>query len=637
MKKNRGKIVFILACLGLSLYFLYPTYNDYRLTQAFRKLKGDDSAKYFDQHQTEMRDAKSKRIKLGLDLQGGMRVVLEVNTLTLIEDLAKNKDDNFNTLFQEVKNESAKDPEADVIDLLAKQFLAKGIRMSRYYYTIRDNDADIVKKLRDETTNAVDRAKEIVRNRVDQYGVSEPSIQKQGARRIIVELPGVSKEAEVRQLLQGVALLEFKLLIDPEIASKVYESIDKMLAGKPIEDSLLTNPAERESIKALIAAKSKKDSTGKIDTAAERKANEKLSDRERAKKEHPFLALAWPNQQQGQGWTGELFTADEDRAKVLRILEQPDIKRLIPSDMGFCWSAKPYGVIEGKTFYTLFAVKKIPELTGGVITDARSTIDPQYNSPVVNMTMNSEGAREWSRITGQNIKKRIAIIMDGACFSAPTVQNKIPNGQSQITGMSSIEEARLLEIVLKAGALPAPVEIVQQASVGPSLGEDSIRQGVWSALMALALTVVFMVMYYSTGGTMADIALFLNILFVLGVLAAFQGTLTLPGLAGIILTVAVAVDANVLIFERIREESVTGKTLYAAIDAGYTRAFTAIFDANFTAFITGVILFQFGTGPVQGFALTLMIGIVASVFSAVVVSRVIIEMMLERGKTVSFG
>jgi preprotein translocase subunit SecD len=254
------------------------------------------------------------------------------------------------------------------------------------------------------------------------------------------------------------------------------------------------------------------------------------------------------------------------------------------------------------------------------------------------MEMNSDGARDWARITGANIKKQIAIILDNVCYSAPQVINKITGGRSQITGMESIEVARLLAIVLRAGALPAPVEIIQQATVGPSLGEDSIQKGIWAAVLALALTAVFMVMYYSTGGTMADIALFLNILFVLGVLAAFQGTLTLPGIAGLILTVAVAVDANVLIYERVREESVTGKTLSAAVDAGYTRAFKgAIFDSNFTAFITGVILYQFGTGPVKGFALTLMIGIIASVFSAVVVSRIIVELLIERGKHVSFG
>jgi preprotein translocase subunit SecD len=635
VKKNRGKAVFILACIALSLYFLYPTYKDYNLTKQLRSLTGADSLKFVDDHESDLRDARSKRIKLGLDLQGGMRVVLEVNTMKLLEGLAKNKDDQFNKTFAQV-SEDAKNTDVDVIDALQQRFSAAGVRLSRYYGSLRDNDADVVKQLRDDANNAVDRAQEIVRNRVDQYGVSEPSIQKQGDRRIIVELPGVAKEAEVRELLSGVALLEFKLLIDPEIAIKVYNSIDKALGG--VSDTTSSDSTATDSSKAMAAnADSVKNDTTSADSTKAGIPPEQLKADAKALKEHPFYALAIHFEQQGQGWDGNLYTYEENRARVMRLLNQPNVVKLIPQDMSFCWSAKGALAQDGRKLYTLYAVKKVPELTGGVITNARSTIDPTDSRPVVNMEMNSEGARDWARITGANIKKRIAIIMDGSCFSAPVVQNKITGGNSQITGMESVDEAHLLEIVLKAGALPAPVEIVQEATVGPSLGEDSIRQGVWAALLALGLTAAFMLFYYSTGGTMADVALFLNVLFVLGVLAAFQGTLTLPGIAGVILTVAVAVDANVLIYERIREESVTGKTLTASIDAGYTRAFTAIFDANFTAFITGVILYQFGTGPVQGFALTLMIGIVASVFSAVVVSRVIIEFLIERGKHVSFG
>jgi preprotein translocase subunit SecD len=254
------------------------------------------------------------------------------------------------------------------------------------------------------------------------------------------------------------------------------------------------------------------------------------------------------------------------------------------------------------------------------------------------MEMNSEGSHDWARITGANINKRIAIVLDNAVFSAPVVRNKITGGSSMIEGMDNIEEARLLEIVLKAGALPAPVEIVEQRSVGPSLGEDSIRSGIISSTLATVLTVLFMLVYYRSGGGVADIALIFCLLFVLAVLAAFQGTLTLPGIAGLILTLAVAVDANVLIYERIREELSLGKTIRAAIDAGYTKAFTAIFDSNVTTFITGVILFQFGSGPVQGFALTLMIGIVASLFCAMIISRVILNVMIEKyGARVSFG
>jgi SecD/SecF fusion protein len=314
------------------------------------------------------------------------------------------------------------------------------------------------------------------------------------------------------------------------------------------------------------------------------------------------------------------------------------VQRVIPKDMEFVWSAKSQGSAEGKRFFKLYPVKATPELTGGVIVNARATLDPNDNRPIVTMEMNDEGARDWARITGANINKRIAIVLDNAVFSAPVVQNKIIGGHSQITGMDNLDEARLLEIVLKAGALPAPVDIVEQRSVGPSLGEDSIRAGLISSALATLLTIIFMVVYYRTGGVVADFALIFCLLFVMAVLAAFQGTLTLPGIAGIILTLAVAVDANVLINERIREETATGKTPRAAIDAGYEKAWTAILDSNLTTFITGVILYQFGTGPVQGFALTLMIGIVASMFSAIFITRVIFESMLERtGKAVNFG
>jgi preprotein translocase subunit SecD len=634
VKKNRGRLIFIALTVVLSLYFLYPTYKDYKITKELRALAGADSLAYVDSHEAEMRDARQKRIKLGLDLQGGMRVVLEVNVLKLIEDLAHNKDSTFTALFDEIRTES-KTSTLDLIDLVAEKFRAKQVRLSRYFGSFRDSDDDVIKKLRDESSSAVDRGMEIVRNRVDQYGVSEPSIQKQGGQRIIVELPGVSKEAEVRQLLQGTALLEFKLLTDPEIAIKVYESIDRALGGKPLNDSTGADTSKNvAAVKDTTAADTSKNADSTLPLTTEQsKALEK------AKLDHPFFALANTlPQQENQGWNGQLYSSEDDRPKVNRILERPDIRKILPSDMGFVWSAKPEFISEGKKYFSLFAVKKQADLTGGVIVNARATIDPQYNTWIVNMEMNSEGAHDWARITGANVNKRIAIIMDNACFSAPKVLTKITGGNSQITGMSSGEEAKLLEIVLKAGALPAPVEIIQQATVGPSLGEDSIREGLWSSVLSLALIVVFMIMYYSTGGTMADIALLFNTVFMLGVIAAFQGTLTLPGIAGIILTMAIAVDANVLIFERIREESVTGKSLLAAIDAGYDRAFKgAIIDAHLTAFITGVILYEFGSGPIQGFALTLMIGLVASVFSAVVVSRVIIDLLIERGTHVSFG
>ena len=629
MRKNLTKIIIIVASVLLSIYFLYPTYKDSRYTRELRGLMGEDSLKYADQHEKAMHDAKMKRLKLGLDLQGGMRVLLEVDVLKMIEATAKNRDDNFNAILAEVKKEAATS-DVPLLDMFKSKFQERGIRLSRYYGSIRDTDDNIISDLDKQSTEAIDRGMEIIRNRVDQYGVSEPTIQKLGGRRIIVELPGVTKEAEVRQLLQGTALLEFKLLKDPEVSYKIMDTIDKVLAGKNITDTSLADTSKT----AAKTPEAKQDTSVAAAAQAESLNAEIPKTEAELAKEHPFLYLARPDQQ----GTGEAFVAEEDRDKVTRILNREDVKRVVPSDIQLLFSAKHAFISEGRRYYRLYTVKREPELTGGVIVNARATIDPNFNQPIVTMEMNSEGSRDWARITGANIKKRIAIVLDNAIFSAPVVQTKILGGNSQIEGMENIDEARLLEIVLKAGALPAPVEIIEQRNVGPSLGEDSINKGLSSTVLAFAVIVVFMVVYYRTGGSIADLALLFNILFILGVLAGFQATLTLPGIAGIILTLGMAVDANVLIFERIREESLTGKTLRAAIDAGYSKAFRAIFDSNTTTFFSGVILYQFGTGPVQGFALTLMIGIAASMFSAIVITRVIFDIMTERGATtINFG
>jgi SecD/SecF fusion protein len=627
VRKYRTKILVIVASVALAFYFLYPTYKDYSLHKELDSLHGQDSLTFATKHEKEILENRTKRIKLGLDLQGGMRVVLEVNVLKLIDDLAKNKDDAFAQIMKEVREE-AKLSETSPVLLLRKKFEERKIRMSRYYGSLRDEDDKIYTTLEDEAKKAIDRGMEIVRNRVDQYGVSEPSIQKLGGTRIIVELPGVSKEGEVRQLLQGTALLEFKLLKDPEIANRVMVEIDKLLAAAGADSSDTTATASAPTASPDTSAS--KTDTGKINTP-----EGELTAEEFAKK-HPFFTLARVSDRV----PGEAFVASEDKDKVRRILNRDDVRRIIPNDMDFIWSAKTdqrFSSAE-KKYFVLYPVKKTAELTGGVVTNAKATLDQNTNLPIVTMEMNSEGSREWARITGANVNKRIAIVMDNAVFSAPVVRNKITGGHSQIEGMDNLEEARLLEIVLKAGALPAPVDIVEQRSVGPSLGEDSIRTGILSSVLATILTVIFMVFYYRTGGAVADFALVFCLLFLLAVLATFQGTLTLPGIAGIILTLAVAVDANVLIYERIREEAATGKTLRAAIEAGYEKAFTAIFDSNLTTFITGVILFQFGTGPVQGFALTLMIGIVASMFSAIFITRVIFDVMTDTySMKVNFG
>ena len=631
VKKYVTRIVLIAACVVVAVYYLFPTWRDYDLHQQLKNLSGDDSLQFVAKHETDLRDSRAKRIKLGLDLQGGMRVVLEVNVLKLIEDLAKNRDEVFTQIMKEVRAEAGTSDESPVL-LLRRKFESRQIRMSRYYRNLRDNNDDIFKFLEDESTKAIDRGMEIVRNRVDQYGVSEPSIQKLGGTRIIVELPGVTKEAEVRGLLGETALLEFKLLKEPDVTYRIAEAIDKLLAASAKTDTILTD--------SLLAGTTAPD-TSRGDTANAESTKIKTPEGELSQEEftrkHPFFSTAIYTEQ----FKGVFLVAEDNKQKVRRLLDREDVQRVIPNDMEFIWSAKTQLLGERgqeKKFFTLYPVKKTAELTGSAIVNAKWQIDPSYNRPIVTMEMNNEGSREWARITGANINKRIAIVMDNAVFSAPNVISKITGGHSQIEGMESEAEAKLLEIVLKAGALPAPVDIIEQRSVGPSLGEDSIRAGVMSSAIAIGLTILFMAVYYRTGGAIADFALVFTVIFLLAVLAAFQGTLTMPGIAGIILTLAVAVDANVLIYERIREETAGGKTPRAAIDAGYSKAFTAIFDSNLTTLITGVILYQFGTGPVQGFALTLMIGIVVSLFSAIVITRVVFDMMVDRtGIAVNFG
>ncbi len=609
MKELRFRIILIVGAVALSLYLLYPTYLNYKNNQTIDKIVEtkrqeikaadpqisndaldnrlrlvEDSIKAAD---PTINKDKLKSLKLGLDLQGGMRVVLEVNTGKLIQKLAKNPDDNFNQALAAAEKEAALSNQS-VVDLVAEKLKAKGIRLSRYFGNIREDDSQIVSDLKKDAEDAVTRAMEIIRNRVDQYGVSEPTIQREGSRRIIVELPGVAREEEAKQLLQGTALLEFKLVKDPEFTLNVMKKIDDVLAGSSVTDSTGND----------TTASAKTSKNGKETASAKDSSNEKLSAEEFAKK-HPFFSVAILNQRSG---TADAFVRADDRDKLKLWLNRPDVQKVIPDNCQFVFSAKPEGYENGQGIYRLYCVNKTPELTGGVITNATANISPETSSPIVNMQMNSEGAAEWARITGANVGKRIAIILDGVVYSAPVVRGKIPGGSSQIEGMADLKEAQLLAIVLKAGALPAPVDIIEERTVGPSLGQDSINDGFNSTLIGFLVVSFFMIIYYQRAGTIAAASLVFTVLFILGCLAGFNATLTLPGIAGIILTIGMAVDANVLIYERIREELETGKTIKASVDSGFSKAYSAIIDSNITTFITGIILYQFGTGPVQGFA-----------------------------------
>ncbi|HEX2866659.1 MAG TPA: protein translocase subunit SecD [Ignavibacteriales bacterium] len=638
MKELRFRLIIILGAVALSLYLLHYTYADYLNNKTVAKIEshvidsvrsanpkispdklqalGEEVADSIRVNNPSYAKDRAKRLKLGLDLQGGMYMVMEVNTTEMLKKLAKDPDANFRQALQASENE-VKTSDADIVSVLARNLQSRGIRLSRYFGTIRESDNEIISNLKKQADDAVSRAMEIIRNRVDQYGVSEPSIQKQGNRRIIVELPGVAKEEEAKHLLQGSALLEFKLLKDPNFTIQIMQKIDEALAGTGAADSLLADSAK----------------TAK--TAAAKDTTKKELTKEEFAKEHPFFSIAMiPPQAQ----TAEAYVKESDRGRLDMMLNRPEVKKVMPDNVEFLYSAKPIIGQDGGKYRLLYLVNKTPELTGGTITEARANIDPQTSGAEVTMQMNSEGAREWARITGSNVGKRIAIVLDNYVYSAPTVINKIPNGSSQITGMKDMDEAKLIEIVLKAGALPAPVEIIEERIVGPSLGTDSVYQGLNSALIGYLFIAIFMIVYYQKSGAIADLGLFITILIIMGVLAGFSATLTLPGIAGIVLTMGMAVDANVLIFERIREEMATGKTLKAAVDSGFAHSYSAILDSNITTFITGLILYQFGgSGPVQGFALTLMIGILVSMFSALVVARVVYDFLIARGAKISIG
>lgn len=674
MKKNLTRIILTLVFIALSIYFLYPTYKDYQFQKELSNLHGQDSISFVEANAEELREVQTDRIKLGLDLKGGMYVVLDVDVVKLLSDLSQKQDDPvLNGILEELKVTS-NTSDIDILAQLKSKLAAQGLTLKSYYGDTRDSEEDVEGKLEEEISGAIDRAVEVVRNRVDQYGVAEPRIQKVGESRIIVELPGISNPDDVRKLLQGTALLEFKLVYEPEAAVRVMQGINNVLAGTTDstllssdslmnidsvnvpQDTLTTaaNKNAQDTTKtANNTAKTKKDTTKTVkkdttkktdtsltadtslltDTGTVADTNQELTEEE-FKIKNPWFYLVRLNPESG---VADGYVLEKDKAAVDRILNRPDVQAVIPSDVKFAWSKESFPSGDGQNIFLLYVLKADPELTGKVITDAVSNIDPTSNTPIVTMQMNDEGAADWARITGANINKRIAIVLDNIVYSAPVVRGKIAGGNSQIEGMANVQEAKLLEIVLKAGALPAPLKIIEERSIGPSLGEDSIRAGINSSIGALILVALFMIVWYRTGGFIADFALIINVLFILGIMASFKATLTLPGIAGLILTLGMAVDTNVLIYERIREEMNAGKPMKTAVEIGYKKAFSAILDSHVTQIITGVVLYQFGTGPIQGFALTLLFGIVANLFTAIVITHIIFDMLLEKNIKVSVG
>lgn len=603
MKRQNGtKLAFIAGFVLISAYYLSFSVRLWLENRHIDSLDSEAQTTYVEENAGKIAGLRDRVLNLGLDLQGGMHVTLELATPQLLRELAR---DYLDADFEAVIISSAavaNENNSDIIDEFASQFQSRDAdaRLSRYFRSDSDNitrsssNAEIIDYLKNQRNAAVDRAMQIVRNRVDRFGVTEPSIVKQGANRIVVELPGVDDEERVRNLLKGTARLEFRLTADPD---ELVSSLQRV-----VEFYTRTGIAEGDSV--------------------ETQTNE-------------LLEVFIP---QGQSVVFGSAAA-RDTAAVIDLIEVPEVLRLLPRDVELLWTSKPEFVAEDRTeFFSLIGVRRNVEMTGEVITEASPTFDPITNEPQVSMTMNRDGASRWARITGANIGRPVAIILDNFVYTYPNVINRINDGRSSITGLGGLQEADDLVNILMSGALPAPLDIVEERVVGPTLGAASISYGLNAITFGLFIVAIFMIFYYHVGGAIADVALITSIFFILGILAAFSATLTLPGMAGIVLTIGMAVDANVLIFDRIREEQRAGKSLMAAIDSGYSNAMSAILDSNVTTFLVAIILYSFGVGPIKGFAVTLMAGIVASLFSAIIITRVIID-YITRDKTrhVSFG
>ncbi len=611
------KVGLTIFFLVLSGYYLYPTFQGYFMDRTANSLPEEERVEWERENAAKIRTVNEKALKLGLDLQGGMHVTLEVRVDALIDALATDQDEVFETVLQEARDEAFQSG-GSVIDAFVANFEARdpNMRLSRYFrnepagITRRSTNAEVASWLSTEADAAVARAIEIIRDRVDRYGVTEPAIQRQGSRRVIVELPGIDDEERIRGLLRGTARLDFRLMAEPD---ELIRSLQRIIEYYEVEPDSADAAAADTSMDVLDL----------LDTGEDGTSGNLLLDK--------FQPI-------GQGVIfGSSVAADT--AAVNAMLDAPDVQAMLPPGVTLMYTSSPEGLTaDGEEVYYIVGVLNEADLTGEVVTDARVEFDPFTNVPEVSMDMNSEGARTWARMTGANVGKQVAIVLDGVVYSFPTIQQRITGGRTNITNLASREEAADIVTVLKSGALPAPVDIVEERTVGPSLGERSIKAGLNSVILGLVLVALFMIFYYRGGGMIANLALILNLIFVMGILAGFNATLTLPGIAGIVLTIGMAVDANVLIFERIREEQSTGKTLKASIDGGYSKALSAIFDANITTFFVGVILYSFGLGPIQGFAVTLMAGILSSLFTAIVFTRIIFDYLItERRLTVSVG
>lgn len=622
--KLTPRFLMIGLVLMWAIWAIWPTFQYQGLSDAEKEMLREEG---------KLEEIESRTIKQGLDLKGGMYIVLEVDLPTLMETLAENKDGKFNRSITSVRDQLKRTPEANFFTLFTSTSGENNLKLSRYYYDYGSSNSDIIVALEDEAEDAINRVLEILVNRVDQFGVAEPTIQKQGDQRIIVELAGVQDSERARTLLESTALLEFFIVKDINTTNQLMIRIDQVLKG----DTSISAVTKTASKDQLNDSKESDDQTVSVsELFGETEDSEASSDSavvdENIFAERPFSAML-----RNLGQT--IGVPEKNVYAVKKILERAEVQEKLATVGGkflFSHKAEEYPLVDGtlETMYSLFLVEDAAELTGGVVEEAKANLGPQGSTsagqPIVNLTMNSDGARKWSIVTGSNVGRQVALVLDKKVHMAPNIREKISGGSTLIEGFADINEAKDIAIVLRAGALPAPVDIIQEKVIGPSLGADSVRSGTLSVIIGLGIVLIFMLIYYRFAGLIADFALIWNIILVLAVLASLQATLTLPGIAGLILTVGMSIDANVIIFERIREELRKGKTPKAAVSSGYDRALTTIIDANMTTVIAALVLWQFGTGPIKGFATVLFWGILISMFTAIFVTRTIFNSFTSR-------
>ncbi len=663
--QNKGIVIVTAVLLTLaSIFYLSfsvaTSYYDKKASQIEDPIAQQDykdSVKYLGVYTYQK--CLETQIGLGLDLKGGMNVILEISVPDVIDVLADHKSDAAYTKSMAEAKKEEETSQSDFISLFIKAYKknAPGHRLAEIFATqqlkgkvsTQSTDAEVEAALRTEVQSAIDNSFNVVRNRIDKYGVVQPNIQKLEGQdgRIMVEMPGVREPERVRKLLQGSANLEFwETYNASEIIPYLTQLDQRIAAGDQVAEADTTKQeaaqTETEAKADTAAAKEaqpkfqiKKEATA--DNAGVAAKSEKTTDEQiaEAKKQHPLYAVFQPTGGQSLSVVG--YANVRDTAYINSILNTPEAKQIVPSNCRLLWSAKPADGIDAKNIFELHALKVTTSngrapLEGDVIVDAKDEFD-NSGHPCVSMQMNSEGARLWAQLTKANIGKAVAIVLDGVVYSAPRVNSEIDGGNSQISGNFTIEDTKDLANTLKSGRMPAPARIVQEEVVGPTLGAQSIQQGLISFVIAFVLLCLYMILMYGfVPGVMADSALIVNLFFTGGILASFQSALTMPGIAGIVLTLGTAVDANVLIYERIKEEMKNGLNIKDALRAGYSNAFSAIFDSNLTSLITGVILLTIGTGPIKGFATTWIIGIVCSFFTAVFLTRLVYENRLGKNK-----